>query len=58
MVADTGDAVVVRLQWRLTGPSEDRGLYQVLRIRDSKVIDIEDYRSDRAAMKAAKSVQR
>ncbi|HSS11056.1 MAG TPA: hypothetical protein VLL25_14290 [Acidimicrobiales bacterium] len=54
IVEATSNAFVVRLLWRPTGLEGNRELFQVVRMRDDKIREMADYRTARAAAKAAK----
>jgi hypothetical protein len=47
------DAVVVRLRWRPAGGPEDAELFQVLRLRDGLVVDMQDHRDGPGALRDA-----
>lgn len=52
MIAATDEGVVVSLRWRepaSTGPHE---LFQVMRMREGRVVDIQDHAHRKAALKA------
>lgn len=51
-MAATATGVVVGLGWREEADRRPRALYQVLRFRDGKVVDIEDHRDRAAALRA------
>jgi hypothetical protein len=44
--------VVVALRWRFKGDLEPRRQYQALKLRDGLVVDMQDYRDERAARRA------
>jgi hypothetical protein len=52
VIGATGSGVVVGIRWRETDPPADRQLYQVLRLRDGRVVDMQDHPSRGAALKA------
>jgi len=52
VIAATGDGVVVGLRWRGSASSTPRELFQVLRLRAGKVVDMEDHPDRQAALKA------
>jgi hypothetical protein len=54
VITHTKDAVVVRLQWRHRGASEDHERFQVLRVRGDEVFEMREYRTSREALKAAR----
>jgi hypothetical protein len=56
VVWTTTNAFVVRLQWRPrdASASEDRDMFQVLRIGDQRIQEIADYRALGEATRAAK----
>jgi len=53
VVKTTTNSAVVRLRWRPKGEHEDREMFQVLRMRGDKIREMADYRSARAADRAA-----
>ncbi|MFN2609131.1 MAG: hypothetical protein ABR511_14775 [Acidimicrobiales bacterium] len=50
MIADTPGGVAVALQWREPGADGCRELFQVLRLRDGRVVDIQDVARRGAAL--------
>lgn len=52
MVAETAEGVVVDLQWREPASTTNKQLFQVLRLRKGRVVDMADFPNRRAAMKA------
>lgn len=52
MLAETADSVVVGLQWREPDRPAVTELFQVLRLRDGKVVDMEDFERRGRALKA------
>jgi hypothetical protein len=53
IVKTTANTAVVRLLWRPKGEAEDRELFQVVRMRGDKIRELADYRTARAAARAA-----
>ncbi len=51
-MAVTKAGVVVRLQWREPSSSAPSELFQVLRLRDGKVVDMEDHADRLSALRA------
>jgi len=56
VIAATTKGIVVELQWRESTSTASRELFQVLRLRASKVFDMEDHRDRQAALKAVGAV--
>ena len=52
VLAETADSVVVGLQWREPDRPAVTELFQVLRLRDGKVVDMEDFERRGRALKA------
>ena len=52
VVAETPGSIVVALRWRELDHPDASELFQVLRLRDGKVFDMQDYPDRHAAMKA------
>jgi len=52
VIAATGDGVVVGLRWREAASSPQREMFQVLRLRAGRVVDMEDHSNRRTALKA------
>jgi hypothetical protein len=52
VIGATNAGVVVGLRWRETSPPATRELFQVLRLRGGKVVDMQDHADRRAALKA------
>ncbi|HEX3394349.1 MAG TPA: hypothetical protein VHS52_07460 [Acidimicrobiales bacterium] len=59
-MAATAEGVVVRLRWREPESTTTNEMFQVLRLRDGRVVDMADHPNRRTAMKAigAPSVER
>lgn len=53
VVADAAGTVVVELRWREDGRAENFEMFEVLRFRDGKVVDMEDFDRRGAALRAA-----
>ncbi len=53
VIAETADGVVVELRWRERERATDVELYQVLRLQDGKIVDMQDFERRRAALRAA-----
>ena len=53
VIAETAGGVVVELRWREPERSTDVELYQVLRLRDGKIVDMQDFERRQAALRAA-----
>ncbi len=53
VIADALDGVVVALRWREPDVPNAFELFQVLRLRDGKIVDMQDFERRQAAMKAA-----
>jgi len=51
-VAATADGVVMRLRWREAESTTTDQMFQVLRLRDGRVVDMSDHPDRRAAMRA------
>lgn len=51
-MAATEAGVVVGLHWREPQAPETRALFQVLRFRDGRVVDMQDHRDRRTALRA------
>ena len=47
------NAAVVRLRWRAIGMAEPGDVFQVFKLRDDKIREIDGYRTEREALKAA-----
>jgi len=54
VVWEAATSFVVRLQWRSAEEHNDRELFQVLRARGDKIVEIADYKSLGWATKTAK----
>ncbi len=52
MVAQTDAGLVVGLQWRRPHRPDTAELFQVLRLRDGKIVDMQDCRDRLEALKA------
>jgi len=52
VIASTAHDVVVRLRWRSSGSSSDVELFQVLRLREGKIVDMQDHEDRSKALKA------
>ena len=52
MIAATNAGVVVGLQWRDSDGRETTELFQVVRLREGKIVDMEDYRDRHKALNA------
>jgi hypothetical protein len=52
VIAATEDGVVVSLRWRDARSPKPHQLFQVLRVRDGRIIDIQDHGERRRALKA------
>jgi hypothetical protein len=52
VVASNDVGVVVALRWQVGGTHEMHRLYQVLKLRDGLVYDMQDYREERVARRA------
>ncbi len=44
--------VVVELRWRETSSEDEFRLYQMLRMRDGQVVDMQDFRQEKSARRA------
>jgi hypothetical protein len=53
VIAEAPGGVVVQLRWREPERAKPTELFQVLRLRDGKVADMEDFERRRPALKAA-----
>ncbi len=52
LVAQTDAGLVVGLQWRRPDGRDTAELFQVLRVRDGKIVDMQDCRDRLEALKA------
>jgi hypothetical protein len=52
VIAATNAGVVVGLQWRDSDGRETTELFQVVRLREGKIVDMEDYRDRHKALNA------
>lgn len=52
VITATGTGVVVALRWRQSMSSAPSELFQVLRVRGGKVVDMQDHATRRSALKA------
>ena len=52
VIAEVPGAVVVQLHWREPDRPDGSELFQVFRLRDGSVVDMQDYERRGAAMKA------
>jgi len=52
VVAETGAGVVVGVRWRQLDSPKPMELFQVLQLRDGKVVDMQDHDDRRSACKA------
>ena len=52
MIAATNAGVVVGLQWRDSDGRETTELFQVVRLREGKIVDMDDYRDRHKALSA------
>jgi hypothetical protein len=51
VITATKAGVVVRLRWRETDSPRSSQLFQVLRLRDGKVVDMQDHADRRSALR-------
>ena len=52
MIASTGRAVLVGLRWRDSVSSTDVELYQLLRLQEGKIVDMQDHEHRTRALAA------
>lgn len=52
VIAETPAGVVMGLTWRVTERREQMELFQVLRLRSGKIVDMQDHRSRGAALRS------